>query len=216
MPRCFLAAKLKYPYVQWKEEQGEVDRKEMVRDIVDDEDEEIDVENDDIEDTNILKFNTENRINVHYYPQDENMNITSLVKKEIFTENLQEDIAKSDKYYDENISAVTNISEHCTKEDIHNQTIHRNSIKRDYSEDYLHRISSRNELSEDTEQRLSPKEDTNEDREAIEDRVSTSERVSTEAIEDTENEPTTNYMNGYREKGVKHGLDIDLELLHRV
>lgn len=28
MPRCFLAAKLKYPYVQWKEEQG-ADRREQ-------------------------------------------------------------------------------------------------------------------------------------------------------------------------------------------
>ena len=28
MPRCFLAAKLKYPYVQWKEEQG-ADRREL-------------------------------------------------------------------------------------------------------------------------------------------------------------------------------------------
>ena len=89
MPRCFLAAKLKYPYVQWKEEQGTDHHDRREDDISVDEDEEIDVENDD-EDTPALKYlhdlrrQAEHRVNLHFYPQDENMNITNpMVKKEI-------------------------------------------------------------------------------------------------------------------------------------
>ena len=134
MPRCFLAAKLKYPYVQWKEEQG-ADRRED--DISVDEDEEIDVENDD-DDTPALKYlqdlrrQAEHRVNLHFYPQDENMNITNPVVKKEISQNVSRITEHQPSVADEESSLQERLSFQLKYE------THARNVQ---SDDYHHRLS---------------------------------------------------------------------------